>query len=1527
MRSPAGRAPRNDPPSVPLGEFPFPLTGTATESPYLTWIRNNSNYMAPRGLLDYVRAAAVLLRGTLINFVVFLPHLLLAAVLLAYSHHWLRDHPYVLTWWTLVAAVVYVLLFAVAIPVLRILVHDRSVETGSDSTVRSRDRYERSFGAVLLVLVAVAGLETLPLVLEWVHDRLQLGSLSWTVTLGAATAGLTAISGANRLLSSLDGVRKQAVMVIAGVVGLLVPLLVILSATDYLLYGIPPVDLWWLVPLLLPVGGALVVMLVALVGAVRGVLRQRELWITVLVLTGFLAISGASAGVVVYAVQRAADGSERVQRRLERIEELNQQFARLDGLSALPPEVGALVRAGVEVQRDLVERYSRFYADSVAAERLDSAEAEGLSGLRRMNRIQHLRRDFLAQQMRLASVGDQLSRRTDDELRSLRSQVVRLADADLRGSIERTVGDEEESTALLFDAFVGHFLDVALRGEEAPLAVGVDQVQHARAQFTQLVGAASVEFALIEARETLARADHRAVATFVSEPTLFKAVEAKFRDAPGRANDARVAGRDSLAALLTQTELLDLLVPSDSVARRKLVLDRHRDRLLRASLPRFAAPGDPDAERVNHATALALAQLVERGATYATVPGTRALDELARSPLHIARFHRDPTILRVRPDRGPAMSPTTDELSFAAARKLADHAISALDTDYMRGLAFGEGAGAAGERYAPVKPLAEAEAALLAPFLELARRPLRAVLEESLPRAAGMTYQLPGERDARTRAAIRDTSPAYWPAGLRQRYLVAIKALDHDTDALAALARHRLIARALGEQDEADYASLADALGWDVDEGQRRAALIGFAENPMTLLASDEMARIAAARFWRTDDEAADALVAMLSFGPHAMIEPAGLARAKRDVTNLMIAPKAIFLALTALLVALAVWCTVDVNLTSVHGLYRDRLAAAFLIGRDTSGDIGIEDDLDLDEICRYEARSVAPYHLVNVALNLQASRDVGIRDRKSDFFFFSKRFAGGARTGYCRSERLEQAFPQMDLATAMAISAAAAAPNMGRGTSPLLVALMTMLNVRLGFWVPNPGRLEASGRPRYRGPERRRSSRPPGYAFDAVFREELFELARRREQVYGDRSARPLPVSDTPTVANGLVGLAFSGGGIRSASLNLGIAQALHRAGVFEHCDYLSTVSGGGYLGSSISTLMRTRERLAATVAGTVRVERTAEAKLVTITPADDSAPHVHRFTTAAALGVRDGARVVAGQRLLQRRGANECAGIAGTVAVEPVANGDRVVTISGEGETKRWVFRCSRFDELLVKSGDRVREGQRLVARRDGLTDRFAWRVRPRALLRELGSKLDETSRWVNLSDGGHIENLAAMELLRRRCRHIIIGDGEADPSLRFAGLATLMRFARIDLGIAIDIDLDALRLRRAPQSHDAGQVSAAHFAVGTITYPPTTAGGEAETGYLLYLKSSFTSDEDEPIREYRHRNPAFPHESTADQAFDEAQFEAYRALGQHIAEDALEALPGRMADGPREMVPYETFVSWFDRLQQAASAAPRT
>jgi hypothetical protein len=52
------------------------------------------------------------------------------------------------------------------------------------------------------------------------------------------------------------------------------------------------------------------------------------------------------------------------------------------------------------------------------------------------------------------------------------------------------------------------------------------------------------------------------------------------------------------------------------------------------------------------------------------------------------------------------------------------------------------------------------------------------------------------------------------------------------------------------------------------------------------------------------------------------------------------------------------------------------------------------------------------------------------------------------------------------------------------------------------------------------------------------------------------------------------------------------------------------------------------------------------------------------------------------------------------------------------------------------------------------------------------------------------------------------------------------------------------------------------------------------------LLYLKATLTGDEPSDVRNYHASHPEFPHEATADQFFDEAQWESYRKLGEHIS-----------------------------------------
>ena len=169
---------------------------------------------------------------------------------------------------------------------------------------------------------------------------------------------------------------------------------------------------------------------------------------------------------------------------------------------------------------------------------------------------------------------------------------------------------------------------------------------------------------------------------------------------------------------------------------------------------------------------------------------------------------------------------------------------------------------------------------------------------------------------------------------------------------------------------------------------------------------------------------------------------------------------------------------------------------------------------------------------------------------------------------------------------------------------------------------------------------------------------------------------------------------------------------------------------------------------------------------------------------------------------------------------------------------------------------------------------------------LARELFGFVDEGSRFLNLSDGGHFENLGVYELVRRRCRYIIAIDAEQDTEYRFESLGGAVRKCRADFGIEIEIDPRPI----TPQS----KFSRTHCVVGRINYK-----AEGKTGWLLYLKASITGDEPADVEEYRRENPEFPQQSTADQFFSESQFESYRRLGLHVARTAFDHIGPEAVD----------------------------
>ena len=125
------------------------------------------------------------------------------------------------------------------------------------------------------------------------------------------------------------------------------------------------------------------------------------------------------------------------------------------------------------------------------------------------------------------------------------------------------------------------------------------------------------------------------------------------------------------------------------------------------------------------------------------------------------------------------------------------------------------------------------------------------------------------------------------------------------------------------------------------------------------------------------------------------------------------------------------------------------------------------------------------------------------------------------------------------------------------------------------------------------------------------------------------------------------------------------------------------------------------------------------------------------------------------------------------------------------------------------------------------------------------------------------------------------IIASDAGADPKFEMANLANLQRKARIDLGVNIELNLSDLR----PVPENKGYTKA-YFVKGTITYPEDE-NGKKQTGTLFYIKTTMVGNEPEDLLAYRRANPTFPDETTADQFFNEDQFESYRKLGELAGE----------------------------------------
>jgi hypothetical protein len=169
--------------------------------------------------------------------------------------------------------------------------------------------------------------------------------------------------------------------------------------------------------------------------------------------------------------------------------------------------------------------------------------------------------------------------------------------------------------------------------------------------------------------------------------------------------------------------------------------------------------------------------------------------------------------------------------------------------------------------------------------------------------------------------------------------------------------------------------------------------------------------------------------------------------------------------------------------------------------------------------------------------------------------------------------------------------------------------------------------------------------------------------------------------------------------------------------------------------------------------------------------------------------------------------------------------------------------------------------------------------------ALISELRGSTHDRGEDIYLSDGGHFENLALYEMVRRRCRFILVSDGGADPSYSLKDLGNAVRKVKIDL----DVDIRFGKMHLSPRDKPLKPELQLAWAIGEVCYPERGPDGERLKGQILYIKPSYFGESDGlpvDVVAYARSSEKFPHESTADQFFSESQFESYRRLAEHFA-----------------------------------------
>jgi hypothetical protein len=160
----------------------------------------------------------------------------------------------------------------------------------------------------------------------------------------------------------------------------------------------------------------------------------------------------------------------------------------------------------------------------------------------------------------------------------------------------------------------------------------------------------------------------------------------------------------------------------------------------------------------------------------------------------------------------------------------------------------------------------------------------------------------------------------------------------------------------------------------------------------------------------------------------------------------------------------------INANTFSLHGIYRERLIRAYLgasnANRKENPFTGFDknDNIKMRDLWLQKKFNGKLMHVINIALNLVSGEKLGWQERKAQSFTVSPLHCGssamapGYRSTTGADGTVYGGLQGISLGSAITISGAAASPNMGYHSSPFVTFILTLLNVRLGAWLGNPG-------------------------------------------------------------------------------------------------------------------------------------------------------------------------------------------------------------------------------------------------------------------------------------------------------------------------------------------------------------------------------------------------------------------------------------------------------------------------------------